>query len=118
MGRPIKTTQATAEDLSAATTLYKAFAFVDSKLANDGIEASGILYNSVTTSGTAVIGVVGELSFSAGDAVSAGDPLTVTTSGWLITATAGTGLVGKAKADVSSGGTGVGLFNFSVTTSM
>jgi len=118
MGRPIKTTIVVAEDLSAASTLYKAIAFVDSKLAATGIEASGILYNSVTTSGTAVVGVIGELSYSAGDAVTAGDPLTVTGSGWIITATAGAGLVGSAKADVSSGGTGVGLFNFTAPTSM
>jgi len=117
MGRPIKTNFTLTEDLSAADALYKAIAFVDGKLANTGIEARGLLQNCADTA-SVVVGVVGELSYKAGDGVTAGDPLTITTSGWCITATAGAGLVGSAKADVTSGSTGVGFFDFTAPTSM
>ena len=118
MSKNVKTTIAAGEDLSASTCLYHAVALDDGQLAANGLEAGGILYNDPEDAQHATLGFLGEMRYAAGAAVSAGAKLTVTTSGWLITATAWAGLVGKAKADVSSGGTGVGLFDFSITTSM
>ena len=116
MGRPIKTTFTLTEDLSAAVMLNKAISFVDGKIAEHGLEAHGLLQECVDTA-SAVVGVIGELNFVAGAGVTAGDLLTVE-SGWCVAAAVGTGAVGTAKADVASGSTGVGFFNFTTPSSI
>lgn len=100
------------EDLSAAGAKYHAVAIDDGKLANNGEEASGILINDPASGQDATLVREGESKFSAGAAVTAGDKLTVTTSGWFITATSYSAVVGTAKASVTSGSIGTGIFNF------
>jgi hypothetical protein len=111
------TTFAVTEDLSANGAKFHAVAFVDGKLANNGQEASGILDDKSTPENTqfATLIVRGESKFAAGAAVSAGDSLTVTTSGWFTTADSmqSHAVVGEAKYAVTSGSIGTGLFDFS-----
>lgn len=96
-------------DLSSAQ--YKAIK-IDGTIAADA-SAIGILQNKPSASGRdATAGYLGRSRYVAGAAVSAGAQLTVTTSGYMITVTSGTAVVGKALGAVSSGGIGEGIFNF------
>jgi hypothetical protein len=104
------TTIQAAEDLD--TLQYHAIALDDAKLANNGAEASGILQNKPKSGDHASIAYVGESRYAAGLAVTKGDKLTVTTSGWLIPATSGSTVVGKAVDTVTSGSYGNGIFSF------
>lgn len=72
----------------------------------------GILQNKPKSGEDGEATFSGRSRYRAGAAVAANAQLTVTTSGWLITATSGTAVVGKALAAVSSGGIGEGIFNF------
>jgi len=97
-------------DLSASQ--YKAVTMAGVIAAN-GNTAAGILQNKPAATGRdATVGYLGRSRYYAGAAVAAGAQLMVTTSGWLITATSGYAVVGKARAAVSSGGIGEGVFNF------
>lgn len=98
------------EDLNSHQ--YQAFAFADGKVANNGGEASGIIMNKPKNKDHASVAIVGESKYRAGDAVSAGGPITVTTSGYFTAAGSGDYVVGRAKAAVTSGSLGVGVFNF------
>ena len=106
------TTVQITENLTAVTCKYHAVAFVDGQLANNGEEASGILINNPYTNEFGKLIVAGESKFAAGAAVTKGDKLTVTTSGWFITATSDDAVVGEAKCTTTSGSLGTGLFNF------
>lgn len=106
-------TIAAGADLSAAR--YKAVA-VGGTIAAD-TSAIGLLQNVPGASGRhASVGVSGVMKGYAGAAVSAGARLTVTTSGWLITATSanidGGFTVGKALEAANSGDLFKGLFDF------
>ena len=98
------------EDLSSRYGF--AITLDDGKIANDGAEASGILMNKPKSGEAANCGTVGELPFQAGGAVTKGDKLTVTTSGYCISANSGSHLIGKATVTVTSGSMGKGQFNF------
>lgn len=104
------TTITAAENLSARQ--YHAIALNDGKLANNGAEASGILQGKPISGDHASVGYVGEMKYRAGLAVTLGDKLTVTTSGWLIPATSGSTVVGKGVDTVTSGSIGNGIFSF------
>jgi len=106
----MSTTIAAAEDLSSLQ--YHAIALDDGKLANSGEEASGILLNKPKSGEFITLGYIGEIKFKAGAAISKGDKLTVTTSGWFITADSNDPTLGEAKAAVTSGSNGTGLFTF------
>jgi hypothetical protein len=100
-------------DLSAAQ--YKAVA-VGGTIAADS-SAIGLLQNKPGASGRrATVGYAGQMKAYAGAAITAGARVTVTTSGWLITATSanidGGFVVGKALAAANSGDLFPGLFNF------
>lgn len=111
MARWFENTTITAtEDLD--TLQYHAIALDDGKLANNGAEASGILQHKPKNGDHASIAYIGESRFRAGLAVILGDKLTVTTSGWLIPATSGSTVVGKAVDTVTSGSIGNGIFGF------
>ena len=96
-------------DLSAAQ--YKAIA-IGGTIAATGVAAMGILQNKPESGEDAQLGWHGRSRYRAGAAVSAGAQLTVTTSGWLITATSGTNVVGKALGAVTSGGIGEAIVGF------
>ena len=104
-----------AEDLSTNGHVGTAIAIVDNKLANTAKEAAGILLpHSKPKSGEhGSIGYIGCMKFRAGPAVAKDDELTVTTSGYIITAVASGGWrVGRCVEAAASGGIGVGIFNF------
>lgn len=90
---------------------YHAMA-VTGLMAASGVTGVGILQNKPKSGEDASVTYAGRSRFYAGAAVAAGAQLTITASGWLITATSGTNVVGKALAAVTSGSVGDGIFNF------
>ena len=111
-GQNLTITMKSLEDHSGCQ--YHAVAFNDSLLANNGKEACGILMNKPASGDHATVGFQGVLKYAAGAAVNAGVRLTVTTSGWLVTAAeSGAYVVGFNSPDaVTSGSVGVGIFGF------
>lgn len=103
-----------AEDLNTTGHEGIAIALADNKVANDGKEACGVLsQQSKPESGEhGAIVVMGIAKFRAGVAASAGDQLTVTTSGYFIAVNSGLHHCGRALEAVTSGSVGAGLFNF------
>jgi len=113
-GNKINTT--TIEILESSTAAqYHAIAFNDGLLANTAEEASGILQNVPASGEFATLAVSGESKYAAGAAVTKGDKLTVTTSGWFTGADSDDAIVGEAKYTVTSGSIGTGLFSFAQT---
>jgi len=104
------TTIEAGEDLTA--NQYSAIALSDGKVANEGLEASGILLNKPKNGEFLTLGYFGEIKFRAGVGLSVGDRLRVTTSGYMISAASGYYFAGRAKAAVTSGSLGTGFFNF------
>lgn len=99
-----------AEDLD--TLQYHAIALNDNKLANNGGEAFGILLTKPKSGEHGTLAYDGEIPYRAGGAITIGKPITVTTSGWMVTAGSGYYVVGRATATVTSGDIGIGLFDF------
>lgn len=104
-------------DLSIQTlgigAIYKAIAMDDGDFAQNGSEADGLLFAGETSPNHVTIGYQGVMKYTAGLAIVAGARLTVTTSGYFITAVSGTAIIGKnAENAVGSGAIGTGLFNF------
>ena len=104
------TTLKALEDLSSS--IYHAVALNDGLVANNGEEASGILYNKPESGEHLTLGTIGEMKYAAGKAIAKGAKLTVTTSGWFTTAGSLDAVVGEAKLAVTSGSYGTGLFSF------
>jgi len=105
-----------AEDIDTTNAgtgaIYKAVNQATGILANNGSDATGIL-QYVGKSGEHVTqGWDGIMKFTAGATVAAGAQVTVTTSGYFITATQGKYVVGRSLASVASGAVGYGMFNF------
>lgn len=94
------------------THQYFAVALNDGQIANNGEEASGILQNKPASGEFGTMAWAGESKYIAGAAIAAGDKLTVTTSGYMITAGSDDPVVGETKGAVTSGSIGVGLFVF------
>lgn len=106
------TTLTAGEDLYADGYRYHAIALDDGKLAVNGREAAGILVNKPKTGEALTLAYEGELKYAAGAGISKAAKLTVTTSGWFITAGSGDWIVGKSKVAATSGSIGTGIFNF------
>jgi hypothetical protein len=89
----------------------------DRKVANNDLEASGILQpHSKPKSGEhGSIGVMGIMKFRAGGAVGAGARVTVTTSGYFTVVVSGGNVVGRAVESVTSGSIGTGIFQFAAS---
>ena len=100
------------EDLSAITARYHAVAFADGCLAANGEEASGILINDPVSGEHAHLVYNGECKYAAGAAITKGAKLTVTTSGWFVTANSDDPIVGEAKETATSGSLNTGVFCF------
>lgn len=85
---------------------------VSGTLAASAELAVGILQNKPNASGRDASALVAGKSFyRAGGAVTANQPLNITTSGWFAVADSGDQTVGKALTAVASGGIGEGYFN-------
>ncbi len=104
------TTIQAGEDLNSHS--FRAVALDDGKIANNGEEATGILQNKPKDGEFATLGYVGEMKFIAGAAITAGDKLTVVTSGFITTADSSDVIVGENKTTVTSGSFGTGIFSF------
>lgn len=102
------------EDLSPNARQYKAVDMDGTISATfTGLTPSiGILQNKPESGEDMTVGWLGRSRYVAGAAVTAGNLLTVTTSGFMVTVTSGDGVCGRAMNAVSSGETGEGLFNF------
>ena len=112
----LNTTIKAEEDLNTSAFQYHAIALADGLLANNGEEASGILLNKPKSGEFLTLGYQGEMKFAAGGAVAKGDKVTIATSGWFTTADSNDPILGEAKAAVTSGSVGTGLFNFPTGT--
>lgn len=106
------TTITAGEDLNSVGHYHHAVALDDGKLAANGREAAGILVNKPKSGEALTLAYEGELKYAAGAGISKAAKLTVTTSGWFITAASGSWIVGKAKDAATSGSIGTGIFNF------
>lgn len=106
----IKTTFQALED--QRTLQYQAVTLADGLVANNGGEATGILLNKPNTGEHAEIGIMGEMKYRAGGAISISKAITVTTSGYMTAAASGDYIVGSAKATITSGSLGTGYFDF------
>lgn len=85
---------------------------VSGTLAASAEAAVGILQNkpnAANKDGSAR--AFGKSHFRAGGAITANQPLNITTSGWFAVADSGDQTVGKALTAVASGGVGFGVFN-------
>lgn len=99
------------ENLSA--NQYFAVTIADGKVANSGSEASGILITKPTSGENGHVGHTGEMSYQAGAAIAASARITITTSGYCITATSGTHIVGRnGNTAATSGSIQRGFFHF------
>lgn len=110
----VTTTLPCVEDYSGLGFQFCAFALNDNKVANNGLEAIGILQNKPNSGDHATIAYFGESKFRAGGAISVGDEITVATSGYFVAASSlnPAGVVGKCKETVTSGSIGTGIFDF------
>jgi len=106
------TTISAGEDLNTSAFQYHAIALDDGKLAANGRESGGILINKPKSGEGLTLGYQGELKYAAGGAIAKAAKLTVTTSGWFVTAGSGSWICGRAKYAATSGSIGTGIFNF------
>lgn len=109
-GPQVRDTFEALEDLNSHQ--YFAVALDDGKIANDGEEARGILLNNPKTNEFGTVATKGVSKFRAGKALTKGDKLTVTTSGWFTTGDSGYFIVGECRNTVTSGSIGTGDFLF------
>lgn len=110
--RRFETTLTAGENLNTSAFEYHAIALDDAKLGNNGREAAGILLNKPKSGEALTLGYFGEMKFAAGLGLSAGNKLTVATSGWFTKAASGDWVCGRCKSAVTSGSLGTGYFNF------
>lgn len=107
----LNTTIQAKEDLSGVQ--FHAVAVNDGKLANNGGEALGILQEKPGNNEHATVAYIGEMRYRAAAAITAGQELTVTTSGWITAADSNDVVVGMNGEDsVTSGSIGRGYFVF------
>ena len=104
-------TVAAGADLSGAASMYKAVA-VGGTIASTNQNALGLLQNKPKTGEGATLGYFGEMKAYAGAAITAGNRLMITTSGFVILGTSGTLPIGKALETANSGDLFRGIFNF------
>lgn len=97
-------------DLSAAQ--YKAVT-IGGTIAANGATSVGLLQNKPENGLDASLGTNGRSRYVAGAAVAAGAQITITTSGYAITATSGSAVVGRnGRSAVTSGSIGEAIVNF------
>lgn len=94
------------EDLNTVGHEGVAIALADNKVANDGKEASGILYDKPANGQNGSIIMIGVGKGRAGGALTAGANVTVSTSGYFTACASGDYAVGIAMEAVTSGSLG------------
>lgn len=100
-------------NLTAGTGhLYKAVGTTGA-ITGDDNNALGILQEGADNGGHVSLAIFGISKFVASAAITAGKMLTVTTSGYFVTAASGDHVVGRALTAPGSGAVGTGFFNFS-----
>ena len=82
----------------------------DGGIATTGKTTSGILQGKARIGESMAVLSVGFSKFRAASGLSAGDRLTITTSGWMLKADSGYHIVGRCLANVTSGSVGSGVF--------
>lgn len=93
-------------------TLYKAVGF-NGDIVSDARSAAGVLQYGADSGTHVGIGWHGEMAYIAGEAISAGDRLTIGTSGYMTVAGSDELAVGRnGELSVSSGAEGRGVFGF------
>jgi len=98
------------EDLSGLQ--YRAIE-VDGTLAANANVAAGILQNKPKSGEPATIAYMGQLKLRTGVAITVGQRLTITASGWAAVVVSGSGAqIGRALTVAASGGLVEGLFYF------
>ena len=102
------------DDVTPGTgDLFKAISIDDGIHSANGAEAGGILQYGGQSGEHVTIGYMGVMKFTAGGAITAGDRMVVTNSGYILTQQSGSHVVGRCgRTDVASGEVGVGIFNF------
>jgi hypothetical protein len=99
-------------DLTAETSQFKAVTFAG-VIASTSIAAAGILRYGGKSGESVTIDIDGVFKAKFGAAVStAGYPLKITTSGYVVAAASGDDIVGRAIAIVASGDIAQAMFNF------
>ena len=101
-------------DLTGTTALVEGYAvdFSTGTEADTGNVAGGIVVKAASSGQTGKVKVMGKATYFAGEGVTADTTLRVTTNGYFLDAGSGYLIVGRAVAAVSSGQSGVGVFNF------
>lgn len=112
MNRHSVTTIKAGADYSGAGGQYHAIALLDGQLANSIDEVTGILLNKPADGEHAQVAYEGEIKYAAGGAITKGDRVTVSASGWFTEADSNEVAVGHSKVNVTSGSLGVGIFSF------
>ena len=102
-------------DLTAGTGEINKAVGVTGDVTGDQTNAIGLLKETADNTGHISLVYAGLSKYTAAAAITAGEGLTVTTSGYLTTVTSGSIVVGRnLVAAVSSGAVGLGMFNFAV----
>ena len=91
---------------------YKAVA-IGGTIASNNDNAIGLLQNKPKSGEDASVAYQGRIKYVAGAAITAGNQVRVTTSGYMIAVLSGYLPVGRALETVGSGGIAEGIFNFS-----
>lgn len=105
------TTLAAGADLTGDASLYKAIA-VGGTIAATNAAAVGLLMTKSSSGGNISVAYEGELKAVAGDSITAGNQVSVTTSGFLIVATDSRSNIGRALETAASGDLFRALVNF------
>ena len=100
------------EDMNTEAFQYHAVALDDGKIANNGLEAIGILKGKPKSGDHMQVAYKGRIKYRAGGAITAPARVTINTSGWITAGASGDYIVGRAISTVTSGSIGDGLFDF------
>ena len=105
------TTVSAGADLTGADKLFKAVA-VGGTIAATNAAALGLLRSKGKSGESVSVAYAGEMKAYAGAAITAGDRVSITTSGFTIVAVDSRSTVGRALETAASGDLYRGLFNF------
>lgn len=99
------------EALNTAGHVGVAIAIDDGKVANSGLEATGVLYDKPASGQHGSMIIHGVAKARAGLAITAGKRVRVTTSGYFVVAASGQAVVGRALEAITSGSLGPIFFH-------
>jgi hypothetical protein len=105
------TTLVAGADLTGDASMHKAIA-IGGTIAASNAAAVGLLKSKGTTGGAVTVAYEGEMKAVAGAAITGGALVSITTSGFVITAADSRTNIGRALETAASGDLFRGLFNF------